>query len=773
MALLSKVFNLKSDNLLHQLHRLQQLDQQGAGGRKMSPISSAGSNLNLTPSTSAKSTSSSLTPSKSKNSMFKKTSANSPQLPPAAPPTYSVSIKIESPPVILYGTPAESTGSILSGLLKLTALANVELVSVTLSLIQTMRYTKPFILPNSSTISNCSDCTKRTQELARWDLLSSPTTFPAGVHAYPFSHLLPGSLPPTSKLGSSNSRSYIKYDLVAEVVAKDSESSKKLVLPINVSRLILRGPDRNSLRIFPPTDVTAMAVLPNVIYPKSVFALELKLDNMVNPTQPRRWRMRKSSWRIEENIKIRANVCEAHTKKLDAVEHSLKKAPQKKDKASGLHHSTIQTNMSLMYSPSAQFAQSQSQPNEPLVEGQPQQEDQIIDDGSHDIEETIRSGPQQAQQSFLEDFGGGRTLEHQSNHQQHVQPQTHPHTHPHPQHHPQAQSQSRESPSPNLLTPEISASQQQQQQQLHLHLQLYDEKKIYLEETRTISYGDVKAGWKSDFSGTGKIELVANISAAAFSTGSNNHITLATTKDRVKIDDDKNFRLGANVSCDIDDPNLGVFVNHTLIIEVVVTEELVHRVDQQAYSLHPTRSSTRGATVPRGRSSSTSNANSSGSGSVNETTTLESTSALNNLTPTSSQNLANNQLLMGAPTGAARVLRMQFKLPVTERSGLGIAWDDEVPPTYADVRTLSPPSYQGTQTDSNAAVVGSTSAVEPDLFPTTSTASMTPSLVEALNNSSVIYGRGETPIVGNFGVLSNGDRQSLDAIVDTIQDLSI
>lgn len=44
------------------------------------------------------------------------------------------------------------------------------------------------------------------------------------------------------------------------------------------------------------------------------------------------------------------------------------------------------------------------------------------------------------------------------------------------------------------------------------------------------------------------------------------------------------------------------------------------------------------------------------------------------------------------PTGAARVLRMQFKTHVTERSGLGISWDLEQPPMYEDV-PASPPSY--------------------------------------------------------------------------------
>ena len=44
------------------------------------------------------------------------------------------------------------------------------------------------------------------------------------------------------------------------------------------------------------------------------------------------------------------------------------------------------------------------------------------------------------------------------------------------------------------------------------------------------------------------------------------------------------------------------------------------------------------------------------------------------------------------PTGAARVLRMHFQLLVTERSGLGISWDEEMPPVYNDVPE-SPPGY--------------------------------------------------------------------------------
>jgi len=51
------------------------------------------------------------------------------------------------------------------------------------------------------------------------------------------------------------------------------------------------------------------------------------------------------------------------------------------------------------------------------------------------------------------------------------------------------------------------------------------------------------------------------------------------------------------------------------------------------------------------------------------------------------------------PTGAARVLRMQFHLTVTARSGLGISWDEEAPPMYEDV-PQPPPGYEMVRTPS-------------------------------------------------------------------------
>ncbi|ERF73353.1 hypothetical protein EPUS_08295 [Endocarpon pusillum Z07020] len=52
----------------------------------------------------------------------------------------------------------------------------------------------------------------------------------------------------------------------------------------------------------------------------------------------------------------------------------------------------------------------------------------------------------------------------------------------------------------------------------------------------------------------------------------------------------------------------------------------------------------------------------------------------------------NRNTSLITPTGAARVLRMQFGINITERAGMGISWDEEMPPVYDDVPE-SPPGY--------------------------------------------------------------------------------
>lgn len=64
-----------------------------------------------------------------------------------------------------------------------------------------------------------------------------------------------------------------------------------------------------------------------------------------------------------------------------------------------MHHSTVQTNVAFIYSPSTQSS------NEPVLLENGLPDSVPIDDGTHDIEETVRTAPSNVHQSFLEDFG--------------------------------------------------------------------------------------------------------------------------------------------------------------------------------------------------------------------------------------------------------------------------------------------------------------------------------------------------------------------------------
>lgn len=375
-----------------------------------------------------------------------------PRAPPPPPPQIQMSFNIESPPLVLYGTPQESTGALLSGLFQLHVLnTSVAMKKAHLAVVQKVTSKKQVPTNPHGTNSHhhtphrCTGCATATSELARWDVLPGPTTLPKQTHGYPFSHLLPGSLPASA----NNSLFSVEYFLVAEAHFEDASLPPHVLSkPLKISRSIVRSADRNSVRVFPPTALTASVSIPSVVYPNSQFSFEMALEgislgssNNANNGKTR-WRMRKINWRVDEVMKMKPHACATHNP---------------------------------------------------------------------------------------------------------------------------------------------------------------DGDKPVAQETRTIGSGEFKTGWKTDFSDKGRIDLSGfDISTHA-----------------------------ANVCCNIDDPTLGLSVNHLLVVELVVAEETI------------------------------------------------------------TQKSASRQAV---PTGAARVLRMQFNLVITERSGLGIAWDDEVPPTYADV-PLSPPEY--------------------------------------------------------------------------------
>ncbi|KAK5936772.1 Endocytosis regulator [Knufia obscura] len=62
------------------------------------------------------------------------------------------------------------------------------------------------------------------------------------------------------------------------------------------------------------------------------------------------------------------------------------------------------------------------------------------------------------------------------------------------------------------------------------------------------------------------------------------------------------------------------------------------------------------------------------------------------------EEIVNNTTKVVARTGASRLLTMYFALLVTNRAGMGISWDDEVPPLYSHVPP-KPPAYDAALAD--------------------------------------------------------------------------
>ncbi|KAH3680820.1 hypothetical protein WICMUC_000171 [Wickerhamomyces mucosus] len=701
---------------------------------------------------------------------------------------FDLSIDLESPPIILYGPANESTGSLISGQLSLkisknllkdqkisnfnsnsnsitTSISNTPTIrppnkrtnsanaihksltqtlsnlnisnhhshshshnsiensdvlipkvmmnikdhllitSVILTLEQQVHYSKPF-LPPSNTLINCSNCKNKITELARWDIMSQPHSLPLGDHSYPFSHLLPGNLPATSTLGSSNLTT-IKYQLIAKVKYNFNNHNleAKIVLPLNISRSILRGADRNSLRVFPPTDVTATAVLPNVIHPKSSFTLELRLDGVTNGD--RRWRMRRVGWRIEETVKLKIHSCEFHKTKLKVLEDYTKKnqnkQPIKRNQQSGPTSQIIVTNFS-------------NHNNNINISNFPNNNN--INNNSRDLD-TDLPDPNSENLNTL-----------------------------HPSDHANIESQTQENSTNN--TDNIDNNNVELEQ-------IKQEQALYSEETRTVATGDLRKGWKSDFSGKGKIELIADISCFNLTSSSNTHHTHVSTTE--SIDQTPNH---PTITTDINDPVLGILANHVLIVEIVVAEEIL-----QSNSL-PSSSTNLAAMKSKDNdqrlaelspifANHISSQQSQQQQPQSSSTTTTTTTTTNPLKPSLSNSSSKRKIdtIIGVPTGSARVLRMQFKLILTERSGLGIAWDDEVPPMYDDVSALSPPTY-----DSTSSIISPPSELTAAHLHSTSNSltnilSLGGGVISPINtNVNSPYGNGTTPGV-LFGIGDN------------------
>ncbi|CDF90581.1 related to Protein LDB19 [Zygosaccharomyces bailii ISA1307] len=620
-----------------------------------------------------------------------------------------ININIESPPCVLYGSATESSGALLSGLVTLkiknpycsthmgssvtpvtstdkskrkstlgTTLSStfsnlsvtnsqptslspspssnlqimagytkVTITSVTLTLVQKVHFHKPFV-PDLHSAQSCMNCQSKTTDMKNWVIQKTSKDLSVGQYSFPFSYLIPGSFPANAALGS-NSETTIKYELIAVVTYKDpkrgvnphqSDQLLQLVMPVPVTRSLPRGPDKNSLRVFPPTELTATAVLPSVVYPKSTFPLEMKIEGI--SCVDRRWRMRKLSWRIEEITRIRNHACDVHKHELKKLEKTVKHKedhkPKKEPRRYGDQGPQVRVSVSTADNTPLPVMPSLSEQQQRASASSSSPRDQDLDENEDEA-------------GFVH-------------------------------------------PNDDALRQEILQQQQRLREQ-QLEQELKNDSNLFTEEVRTVTRGDMKSGWKTDFDNNGQVELITEIDCMPLNSGVTNPITSVSTA-KPQMEDIKQH---ANVACDIQDPALGVYVIHILAVEVVVAEEALQYTNGQPvkHSVPSTSSNNSNSADQRLAELSPmfANRNPSRANPVahDEVRPTKSANSSKSATSVNSVSDTPRAKVVSVPTGAARVLRMQFRINLTERSGLGISWDEEVPPIYQDVKMLSPPSY--------------------------------------------------------------------------------
>ncbi|OJJ81421.1 alpha-arrestin [Aspergillus glaucus CBS 516.65] len=218
-------------------------------------------------------------------------------------------VMVESPPLVCYGTPANSTGALFSGRLRVEvtdAVGVVNLESLDMRLMSKASTKKPVS-------RDCQSCLSRTEELTHWNFLTEPLHLTPGTHEFPFSYLFPGHLPASS----NGSLGQIEYFLSARAHSTTGENFT-FKMPLHIKRALIPGNDKASIRVFPPTNLTGRVVLPSVVHPIGTFPVEMTLSGVVEKGEETqtRWRLRKMMWRIEEHQKLVSVACARHAHKI-------------------------------------------------------------------------------------------------------------------------------------------------------------------------------------------------------------------------------------------------------------------------------------------------------------------------------------------------------------------------------------------------------------------------------------------------------------------------
>ncbi|KAI0200802.1 hypothetical protein F4808DRAFT_152462 [Astrocystis sublimbata] len=260
---------------------------------------------------------------------------------PAHNPSACMVWKIESSPAIFYGSPEESTGALVSGRLQLNVKESLEVESLEARFEMCVTQKKPFS-------SHCQGCETKRTVLKSWSFLREPTVLAhredissphesAGTHEFPLSILLEGQLPATT----DNSLFSIRYELTAEAWPQDGGLPIKLRETIPVRRSLPEPQlPHHSVRIFPPTKITANVHYDAVVHPNTQPTFTMRLEGIGKHNKTAAsveyWKLKRVSWKLEEVVTTVAPACKKHAPKItgaaaDAGENQQKKGTTRTD----------------------------------------------------------------------------------------------------------------------------------------------------------------------------------------------------------------------------------------------------------------------------------------------------------------------------------------------------------------------------------------------------------------------------------------------------------
>lgn len=235
-------------------------------------------------------------------------------LPHHGPKPPQIAVTIESPPLVCYGQPKDSTGALMSVLLHLDVLEETQAIeSFEVSLVGEIINKQPLV-------SGCPDCKIKRTVLNSVKLIDRPLVLRKGKHTFPYSYLIPGNTPASAE----STLSSIAYYLEAQArpaVGPDANLRR----PITISRSILPTPHahRHSIRVFPPTNLSATVRLPAVVHPGGDFDVAIRLDGVTTKGLNSRWKLRRCNWRIEESSRMVATACSRHASKFNEATRSV------------------------------------------------------------------------------------------------------------------------------------------------------------------------------------------------------------------------------------------------------------------------------------------------------------------------------------------------------------------------------------------------------------------------------------------------------------------